>query len=322
VNVDGADNVTIQNNTIAANGQNGFSSGVFVFGSSDTVSITNNTVQDNGGNGITLQEDFDNPGNAPTNVRIDSNTIFGNGVLAGDGVGIHLAGAVQGPSSPNVWIRANKIYGNTAQGILIERTPSGSSGPQDVLIGGPDPADRNYIYSNGQEGVLLRDPGTSNNTVQNNWIGVDPSGNPAPNPNSGVSLLEGAQNNVVEDNLIRYNRWQNVLISGTGTSRNVVRNNTIQGGADVDPPEGYDNAGVVINNGATNNTVGPGNVIQWHVFDGVQGPRRGDLVQRPGDHCDPRLPRCHASRPRRASVRPPDGYFHQPRSCRDVHCAQ
>jgi hypothetical protein len=70
-----------------------------------------------------------------------------------------------------------------------------------------------------------------------------------------------------------------VLISGAGTSNNTVQNNRIWGGADVSPPDGYDNAGVVINNGATKNRV-EGNDIAYHVFDGVQvvGPGTDDNV--------------------------------------------
>jgi uncharacterized repeat protein (TIGR01451 family) len=73
----------------------------------------------------------------------------------------------------------------------------------------------------------------------------------------------------IESNTIRYNRYQDVLISGTGTSDNTVQRNRIWGGADVSPPVGYDNAGVVIINGATKNRV-EGNDIAYHVFDGVQ----------------------------------------------------
>jgi uncharacterized repeat protein (TIGR01451 family) len=115
--------------------------------------------------------------------------------------------------------------------------------------------------------------------VRLNVIGVDPSGNPAPNGNSGVSLFGGTTNNTIEANTIRYNQYQDVLISGAGTSNNTVQNNTIWGGADVSPPVGYDNAGVVINNGATNNLV-VGNDIAYHVFDGVQvvGPGTDDNV--------------------------------------------
>jgi hypothetical protein len=102
-------------------------------------------------------------------------------------VGIQIAGAVS-----FVDIGGNEIYENAAQGILVERTPAGSNGPQKInIVPASKGALPNYIYSNGQEGILIRDLGTQNNVVRENWIGVDPSGNPAPNGNSGVSLFGG-----------------------------------------------------------------------------------------------------------------------------------
>ncbi len=263
--------VTIQNSTVSDNGQNRLSSGIFVFGASQIIAISNNDIRNNGGNGITLQEDFSNPGKAPDIVSVVDNIIGGNGFLATDGVGIHIAGAV-GTITGGINIFNNDIFQNAAQGILIEKA-AGSDGPKNVTIGSFDPISkielRNYIYSNGQEGVLIRDKGTTNNIVQYNRIGVDRAGNPAPNGNSGLALVAGTTRNFVISNYIRYNRWQNVLISGAGTSFNVVGSNTIMGGADTDPPTGYDNVGVVISDGATDNDVAR-NIIQWHVFDGVQ----------------------------------------------------
>jgi uncharacterized repeat protein (TIGR01451 family)/CSLREA domain-containing protein len=258
--------VSIGKSTVSNNGQNGLSSGVFIVGTSSVISVgPYNLIENNGGNGITVIEDF-NTNKAPTIISVFANTIRGNGFLAGDGVGIQIAGAVS-----FVDIGGNEIYENAAQGILVERTPAGSNGPQNINIV-PAPwngALPNYIYSNVQEGILIRDLGTQNNVVRYNWIGVDPSGNPAPNGNSGVSLFGGTTNNTIEANTIRYNRYQDVLISGAGTSNNFVRLNTIWGGADVSPHVGYDNAGVVINNRATKNRV-EGNDIAYHVFDGVQ----------------------------------------------------
>jgi CSLREA domain-containing protein len=276
VNVRNSSLVNINNSTISNNGQNGTSSGVFIFGTSNNISVFNNIIENNGGNGITVIEDFATD-QAPTDITIQQNTIRRNDFPAVDGVGIQIAGAVS-----FVGIGGNEIYENAAQGILVERTPAGSNGPQNINIvpallnGGALP---NYIYSNGQEGILIRDLGTQNNVVRGNWIGVDPSDNPAQNGNSGVSLFGGTTNNTIEANKIRYNRYQDVLISGAGTSNNTVQNNTIWGGADVSPRVGYDNAGVVINNRATNNLV-VGNNIAYHVFDGVQvvGPGTDDNV--------------------------------------------
>jgi uncharacterized repeat protein (TIGR01451 family) len=264
VNVRDSSSVSIANSTISYNGQNGLSSGVFIVGTSSDISVgPYNLIENNGGNGITVIEDF-NTDNAPTTIRVFSNTVRGNGSIDGDGVGIQIAGAVS-----FVDIGGNEIYENVAQGILVERTPAGSNGPRNINIVSWNGALPNYIYSNGQEGILIRDLGTQNNVVRGNWIGVDPSDNPAPNGNSGVSLFGGTTRNTIEANTIRYNQYQDVLISGTGTSDNTVQNNRIWGGAYFISPVGYNNAGVVINNGATNNRV-EGNDIAYHVFDGVQ----------------------------------------------------
>jgi uncharacterized repeat protein (TIGR01451 family) len=276
VNVRNSSLVNINNSTISNNGRNGISSGVFIVGTSNTIRLFNNIIEDNRGNGITVIEDFATD-QAPTNITIRQNTIRGNGFTAVDGVGIQIAGAVT-----YVDIIGCDIYQNAAQGILVERTPFGSDGPQFVNITRDNdivPPRPSYIYSNRQEGVLIRDAGTRNNDVRLNVIGVDPDGNPAPNGNSGVSLFGGTTYNTIEANTIRYNQYQDVLISGTGTSYNTVQINTIWGGADVSPPVGYDNAGVVINNRATNNLV-VGNNIAYHVFDGVQvvGPETDDNV--------------------------------------------
>jgi hypothetical protein len=222
VNVRNSSVVSIENSTISNNGQNGLSSGVFIFGTSNTISLFNNIIEDNDGNGITVIEDFATD-QAPTNITIQQNTIRRNGVPAVDGVGIQIAGAVI-----NVDILGCDIYQNAAQGILVERTPFGSDGPQFVNITIDNsiiPPRPSYIYSNRQEGVLIRDAGTRNNDVRLNVIGVDPNGNPAPNGNSGVSLFGGTTYNTIEANTIRYNQYQDVLISGTGTSYNTLQIN-------------------------------------------------------------------------------------------------
>jgi hypothetical protein len=212
--------VSIANSTISYNGRNGISSGVFIVGTSTQIEVSYNVIDNNAGNGVTVQEDFVTK-DAPTMIMIKGNTIWGNGFVPGDGVGIHVVGAVT-----YLRIEGCEIYNNAAQGILVERAV-GSNGPQNLYIGINNdviPPTPSYIYSNGQEGILIRDPGTSSNFVQLNVIGIDPLGNPAPNGNSGVSLFGGTTNNTIEANTIRYNQYQDVLISGTGTSNNTVQN--------------------------------------------------------------------------------------------------
>jgi len=160
--------VSIEDSTVSNNGQNGLSSGVFIFGTSNTIRLFNNIIEDNGGNGITVIEDFATD-QAPTDIMIQQNTIRRNGFTAVDGVGIQIAGAVT-----YVDIIGCDIYQNAAQGILVERTPFGSDGPQFVKITIDNnivPPRPSYIYSNRQEGVLIRDAGTrkQRRAAQRDW---------------------------------------------------------------------------------------------------------------------------------------------------------
>jgi uncharacterized repeat protein (TIGR01451 family) len=262
----GATNTWIHDNEIYGNGLHHVgvfaASGIIVKddGTDGTV-IQYNDIYRNDGNGIYI---LGGTSNGPANTRIEGNDIHDNSVDPIDGVGILIQGAVEG--NPSVYVYNNNIYDNYAQGILIEDGGVGS--PTYVKVEG------NRIYSNGQEGVLIRDSGTNYNTVVGNLIGTDDDSGTwptvKPNGNSGVGIAYGAQYNTVSDNTICYNRYQNVLITGSGTDYNVIKNNWILGGIYTDPPVGHNNAGVIIINGAKNNTIGPGNTIQYHKYDGIQ----------------------------------------------------
>ena len=72
-----------------------------------------------------------------------------------------------------------------------------------------------------------------------------------------MAIAYGAQYNDIDNNVIAYNQYQNILISGSGTDHNTVRYNQILGGTFTSPPVGYDNTGVIITDGAQHNTIGP-----------------------------------------------------------------
>jgi uncharacterized repeat protein (TIGR01451 family) len=265
----GATDTNIHDNEVYNNGQ--YHSGIFAPSGiiveddeTDGTIIEDNDIYQNDGNGIYV---LGEASSGPAHTTIQNNDIHDNSMSPFDGVGILIQGAVEGDATtPSVYVYSNDIHGNCAQGVLIENGGSGS--PTYVKV------DNNYIYSNGQEGVLIRDSGTDHNTVTANWIGFyQYSGswpNPAPNGNSGVTIFNGAQYNDTDGNIVVYNRYQNILISGNGTNYNTVRYNWILGGIYTSPPVGYDNAGVVIIDRAQHNTIGPGNMIQYHKYDGIQ----------------------------------------------------
>jgi parallel beta-helix repeat protein len=189
--------VNINNSTISNNGQNGLSSGVFIVGTSSVISVgPYNLIENNGGNGITVIEDF-NTNKAPTIISIFANTIRGNGSLAGDGVGIQIAGAVS-----FVDIGGNEIYENAAQGILVERTPAGSNGPQKINI---VPVPSNDCFA--ELHLLQRSRGYSDSRpwhakqrcARAMGLALTLAVTLLPNGNSGIALVDGTtRNNVIE----------------------------------------------------------------------------------------------------------------------------
>lgn len=279
--LNGPQNTLIQGNTIAYNGQTIVGtyagSGILVSGDGTdgtviggTGSGQSNDIHHNVGNGIVISG---GSANGPADTSVIGNTIRQNSQSSINGVGIQIVGVVEDGTDTDgnsVVVQQNTIYGNYAQGILIENGGVGS--PTNTLIGGTYSSQGNLIYSNGQEGVLIRDSGSNGHRVQGNTIGINTVGGSsaqaARNNNSGVAITNGAQNNIIEDNDIAYNRFQNVLISGSGTTGNIVRYNTIDSDRNETPRQ-YDNSGMVITNGAANNTIGPCNSITEHYFDGV-----------------------------------------------------
>jgi CSLREA domain-containing protein len=279
--VSGPQNTVIRGNTIAYNGQTIVGvyagSGILVYGDgTDGTTIggtgggQGNAIHHNKGNGIVVQG---TAANGPADTTIVGNAIYQNSQTSIDGVGIHIVGVVEDggdADSYTVAMQGNTINANFAQGILIENGGAGS--PTNTLIGGTYSSQGNLIYSNGQEGVLIRDSGSNGHVVRGNTIGISTVGGSsaaaARNQNSGVAITNGAQNNLIEGNDIAYNRYQNVLLAGSGTTGNIVRYNSIDSDRNETPRQ-YDNSGVVITSAASNNTIGPCNSITDHYYDGI-----------------------------------------------------
>jgi len=128
-------------------------------------------------------------------------------------------------------------------------------------------------------GIVLN--GSSRNLLAGNYVGVDAAGDNSPVGNVvGIVLENGATANTIGGittrtiNLISDN-YEGLEIKGRGTSGNVVLGNFI--GTDVHGTAilGNNIAGVLIDSGATANTVGgsaagAANVISANLYDGVR----------------------------------------------------
>ncbi len=188
--------------------------------------------------------------------------------------GIHLTGS--------------SATGNHIQGNYIGTDAAGTStfgsqqigvnvvwGAHDNYIGGPSGGEGNVISGNWDIGVVLYGAGVDDNMIRGNRIGTDASGTAALPNGSGVTLENGAQNNVVggatagERNIISGNA-EGVTILDSGTNGNAVKGNYIGITAAGNASLGNGENGILIGFGAQGNTIGgttPGerNVISGNV---------------------------------------------------------
>ncbi len=176
-------------------------------------------------------------------------------------------------------VDATAAMGNAGGGVLVQL------GAVDVRIGTDgngvaDDAERNVISGNGGAGITIAGTGTSRTTVAGNFIGLDLSGLvPLGNLGSGVTISTGASNNRVgtngdgvhddvERNVISASRRDNgIILSGSGTSGNVVAGNYVGTDANGSATPGFGNGteawwpngggwGIIIAGGASSNRVG------------------------------------------------------------------
>jgi hypothetical protein len=265
-------------NVLSANGLNGVylasigTSGNVVLGNKIGTDVHGTAKLGNGNDGVLIQ------GGAAANtlggtVTGAANVISDNGspphkYSAGFGDGVAISGS---GTSGNV-VLGNKIgtdingtaaLGNIIDGVAIE------SGATANTVGGTATGATNVISANGGSGVYISGSGTSSNVVLGNKIGTDVNGTARlGNAANGVLIQFGATANTVGGtatgaaNLISANGRDGVVLSGSngyytaGTSGNVVLGNKI--GTDVNGTANLGNSrgGLVIDNGATANTVG------------------------------------------------------------------
>ncbi len=205
----------------------------------------------------------------------ERNIISGNG---GMGVSISESDTMSNTVSGNyigTVVSGTQALGNTGDGVVI------SAGSQYNTVGGDSEGERNVISANSR-GVMIVGSGTVSNTVSGNYIGTDVAGSSdLGNTFCGIEIASGAQNNSVggqtaaERNVISGNNWYGVQINGSGADDNVVSGNYI--GTDVGGTQDLGNSfdGVLIAEGAQDNTIGgqtagERNVIAGNEWSGVQ----------------------------------------------------
>jgi titin len=183
---------------------------------------------------------------------------------------------ISGNRGPGVRIKDVDTSGNLVQGNLIGTDATGTvplpNGAQGVLllqgangntVGGTDPGAGNVIAGNTQEGVMIKDDGTTGNVVQGNFVATDVTSTIAlGNGRDGVSITNTASNNTIggtgpgAGNVIAYSGQNGVLVDrGTG---NAIQGNVI-----------FASAGLGIRLTNNGNNAQPAPVLVGATSDGV-----------------------------------------------------
>jgi len=146
--------------------------------------------------------------------------------------------------------------GNFQGGVRIWDAPNN-------MIGGTTPEARNVISGNNGYAVGILLPGATANKVQGNFIGTDVTGTAdLSNSKHGVFIYEAASSNTIgPGNVIVGNGGAGIGIHGIGTTGNQILGNFIGIARNGTKPLGNFDDGVIIEEDASDNTIGPGNTI-------------------------------------------------------------
>jgi len=242
-------------------------------------------IQDQGGNiieGNYIGTDVTgtmNRGNFQGGVRIwdaPNNTIGGTtpearNVISGNNgyaVGILLHGATANKVQGNFIgtdVTGTADLGNSNHGVFIyEAASSNTIGPGNVIVG------------NGGAGIEINGIGATGNQIVGNFIGTDVTGTlNLGNFDHGVRIWDAPNNTIggttpESRNVISGNNHMGVQILLPGGIGNKVQGNYIGIAVNGTTPLGNGDHGVEIREEASDNTIGPGNVIAGNGGDGIE----------------------------------------------------
>ena len=189
---------------------------------------------------------------------------WGNLISGNAGSGL----ALSGPEVAQNTINGNVIgldatgrlsLGNLADGIRLD------SGAHANLIGGPDSVSGNIVSGNAGSGIRIVGPGSDDNNIVANWIGVTYDGfGDVGNGwagGDGITIEAAACRNRIggdsyqERNVVSGNYRFGIHLTGIGTRENLIAGNYVGTNA-AGRSSVFNSAGVVISAGASHNEVG------------------------------------------------------------------
>ncbi len=266
-------------NIIAGLAVNQFSSGIVLSGSE----ATNNSIQ-----GCYVGTDATGttgPGNSSSGIWVSStgtgNVIGGTSeanrnVISGNQWGVYIAGTSTGTT-----VSGNYI-GTSANGLASIPNENGiyiNGDANNNTIGGSASGAGNLISGNTYDGITINGVPTDphDNTIEDNWIGVDVTGSTAlANGSNGVQILNGAYSNTIgPDNIISGNTQNGILIWTAGTNGNGVKGNFIgtdlTGTAAIPNGATASSGGIYIQGAAQGNVIGGDTPAERNLISGNTG---------------------------------------------------
>jgi hypothetical protein len=191
-----------------------------------------------------------------------------NDFARGDYLGLQSDGFVPAPLSSN--------NGSTATASAVSTTPSDGLlilAPG-AIVGGPDLANLNVITGNTGEGIELSGPSASNVTIENDIIGLDPTGTVAwGNAINGILVAGGSNETIGPGVVVSANKGDGIAL--IASHRDAIQGVTI--GTDPTGERAFGNAGhgVFIDQASSDINIGAaaggaqGNVISGNGNVGV-----------------------------------------------------
>ena len=235
----------------------------------------------NGRDGVAISARFARIGDVVAGSR---NIISGN---ARDGV------SLSGANATGAVISGNSIGANAAgTGAILNGTGVAiSAGAAGNTVGGIVAGSGNLISGNTLDGVSIAADAGTNNLIQGNFIGVNTSGNAAlPNGRDGIMVAGAAQTiggtAAAAGNVLAANARNGITLAGPAAIGNLVQGNKI--GVNAAGTASLANiTGVVIQGGATNNTIGgviagASNTVSGNTGEGIDlfdAGTTGNLIQ-------------------------------------------
>lgn len=273
--------------------------GIAIFGSHNIIggpsTEDRNIISGNESNGIMI-------GNGASNNQVVGNYI-GLNSSGTDTLSNHVGIRISGQSNNNIIGPGNVISGNLSYGLAIQLNsdsnrvignfigtdPTGTlafgNGNNGIyitgeassnIVGGNIEEHRNIISGNSNFGVNITKANSDSNLVIGNYVGTDITGSVAiPNEAGGIILNSGSAYSTIggmsesDRNIISGNMNSGVLIRGVGTKMNRVLGNFVGIAADGIAPLKNEEHGIEVAYNASENTIGPSNVIAYNTENGV-----------------------------------------------------